>query len=81
MIEVLVAVGDDHGAAVIGAATSSGLLRKSYGPEAERLADVLGSVERRVGPAQFAAWAHEGSGLGVAVTVQFAGERIAQLAR
>jgi len=38
MIEVLAAIGDNRGAAVIGAATSSDLLRKSYGPEAERLA-------------------------------------------
>jgi predicted ATPase/DNA-binding winged helix-turn-helix (wHTH) protein len=81
MIEVLAAVGDNHGAVVIGAATSNDLLRKSYGPEAERLADVLDSVERRVGPTQFAEWVLEGSGLGVATTVQFAGERIAQLAR
>lgn len=81
MIEVLAAVGDDHGAAVIGAATTNDLLRKSYGPEAERLRDVLDSVERRVGPTQFAEWVLEGSGLGVAATVQFAGERIARLAR
>ena len=81
MIEVLVAVGDDHGAAVIGVATSSDLLRQSYGPEAERLSDVLGSVERRVGPTRFAEWVIEGNGLGVATTVQFAGQRIAQLTR
>ena len=81
MVEVLAAVGDDHGAAVIGAATSSDLLRKSYGPEAGRLADVLASVERRVGPTQFDEWTRHGSGLGVATTVQFASARIAQLAR
>ena len=81
MIEVLAAVGDNHGAAVIGAATSNDLLRKSYGPEAERLADVLVSVERRVGPTQFSEWVLEGSGLGVTMAVQFASERIAQLAR
>ena len=81
MIEVLVAIGDDHGAAVIGAATSSDLLRKSYGPEAERLADVLDSVESRASPTQFAEWVLEGSGLEAAATVQFAGERIARLAR
>ena len=76
MIEVLVAVGDDHGAAVIWAVTSSDLLRKSYGPEAERLADVMNSVERRVGSTQFASWVLEGSGFGVALTVQFAAQRI-----
>jgi len=81
MIEVLVAVGDDHGAAVIGAATSSDLMRKSYGPEAERLADVHDAVQCRVGPTRFAEWVLEGDGLGVATTVQFAGQRIAQLAR
>ena len=81
MIEVLVAVGDDHGAAVIGAATSSDILRKSYGPEAERLAEVMDSVERRVGPTQFAAWVLEGSGLEVATTVRFAVARITRPAR
>jgi len=80
MIEVLAAVGDDHGAAVVGTATSNDLLRKSYGPEAERLADVLDSVERRVGQTRFAEWVLEGSGLGVATTVEFAGERIVRLA-
>jgi len=81
MIGVLVAVGDDYGAAVIGAATSSDLLRTSYGPEAERLSDVLDSVQRRAGPTKFAEWVLEGSGLGVATTVQFACERIAGLVR
>ncbi len=81
MIEVLAAVGDDHGAAVIGAATTNDLLRQSYGPEAERLAAVLYSVERRVGPARFAGWMLEGRGLEVATAVQFAAERLAMLAR
>jgi tetratricopeptide (TPR) repeat protein len=80
MIGVLAVVGDDHGAPVIGAATSSDLLRKSYGPEAERIAKVLESAERRAGPTQFAEWTLEGSGLGVATTVQFANGRIALLA-
>lgn len=80
MVEVLAAVGDDYGAAVIGTATSSSLLRKSYGPEAERLGDVLDSVERRAGQGQFAGWQLEGRGLGVAATVRFAVERSARLA-
>jgi len=81
LVEVLAVVGDDHGASIIGAAMSSDLVRKSYGPEADRLADVLDLVERRAGPAQFAEWVLEGSALGVAATVQFASERIAQLSR
>ncbi len=80
MIEVFVAVGDDHGAVVIAAATSSELLRKSYGPEADRIGDVLQSVEGRVGSARYADWVSEGSELGVPTTVEFAAKRIALLA-
>ena len=49
LIEALVAVGDDEGAAILAGATADDRLRPSYGEETERLGDVVSGVEGRLG--------------------------------
>jgi tetratricopeptide (TPR) repeat protein len=49
LIETLVAVGDDEGAAILAGATADDRLRPSYGEETERLGDVVAGVEARLG--------------------------------
>ena len=79
IVSVLAAVGDDHGAAVIGLATTSDQLRTSYGREAEQLADVLAATARRIGPVAFAECRLAADELSVEATTQFAAARVALL--
>lgn len=72
LIEVLVAVGDDHGGSVLAAATSGDHLRPSHGVETARLSTVLAGVEQRVGAAHFSVWTVEGQLLDLAHAVQAA---------
>ena len=76
LVEVLVAAGDDHGAVVVAAATSSTSLRPSYGPEIERLENVVSDLEQRVGAPRFADWAGEGRLLDVPAAVRLAAHRV-----
>ena len=76
LIEVLVAVGDDHGAAVLAAATSGDGVRPSYGVETARLSRVVAGVAQRAGPKRFAAWSREGRLLDVRSAVQLAADLV-----
>jgi predicted ATPase len=76
LVEVLVAAGDDHGAAVVAAATSSASLRPSYGPEIERLETVVHDLEERVGAPRISDWIDEGTLLDVPAAVRFAAQRV-----
>ena len=76
LVEVLVAAGDDHGAAVVAAATSSASLRPSYGSEIEGLESAVIDLERRVGAPRFADWAGEGRLLDVPAAVRLAAHRV-----
>ena len=72
LIEILVAVGDDHGATILAGATSGDHLRPSYGVETTRLSMLLAAVEQRVGAANFAIWTGDGLALDVPQAVQVA---------
>jgi hypothetical protein len=72
LIEVLIAVGDGHGATLLAAATSGDHLRPSYGVETTRLSTLLAAVEQRVGATNFATWTGEGLALDVPQAVQVA---------
>jgi predicted ATPase len=72
LIEVLVSVGDDHGATILAGATSGDHLRHSYGVETTRLSTVLAAVELRGGATDFAIWIGEGFALDVPQAVQVA---------
>ncbi len=76
LVEVLVALGDDHGAAVLAAATSSEQLRPSYGPEMLRLSTVVAGIEQRVGASRFGEWTDEGLLLDLPRVVQMAADLI-----
>ena len=76
LIEVLVAVGDDHGAAVLAAATSGDGVRPSYGVETARLSRAVAGVAQRAGPKRFAAWSREGRLLDVRSAVQLAADLV-----
>lgn len=78
LIEVLVTVGDDRGAAVLAAATSSEQLRPSYGTEMLRLTTVVAGIERRVGARRFGEWTGEGMLLDLPRAVQVAADLIDQ---
>ena len=60
LVVVLVAVGEDRGAAILGAAATNPRLRPSYGPEWAQLAAQLSALEARVGPTLFAEWSAQG---------------------
>lgn len=76
LVELLVALGDDHGAAVLAAASSSEQLRPSYGTEMLRLSTVVDGIEQRVGASRFAEWSDEGSLLDLPRAVQTAADLI-----
>jgi predicted ATPase len=76
LVEVLVAVGDDHGATVLAGATSGDHLRPSYGAETARLPTALAAVEQRVGPVHFAEWIGEGRLLDLPQAVQAAADLV-----
>ena len=76
LVDVLVMAGDDHGAAVVAAATSGTSLRPSYGPEIERLDAVVQDLEQRVGATRFAEFAGDGTLLDVPSAVRFAAQRV-----
>ncbi len=76
LVELLVMAGDDHGAVVVAAATSSASLRPSYGPEIERLDNVVSDLEQRVGPSRFSEWTGEGRILELPAAVRFAVQRV-----
>lgn len=76
LVEVLVAVGDDHAAAMLAAATSSEQLRPSYGPEVVRLSTVVAGIEQRVGASCFSEWTDEGRVLDLPGAVQMAADLI-----
>ncbi len=73
---VLVAIGDDRAATILGAASSNERLRPSYGPEAALLAEVLTGVERRVGANRFGEWSVEGRALDLNQAVRVAAELV-----
>jgi predicted ATPase/DNA-binding winged helix-turn-helix (wHTH) protein len=72
LVAVLVAVGDDIGAAVIAAASSREGLRPSYGVEALRLQNAMALIEQRLGEERFAVATAEGRSLDVVEAVQVA---------
>jgi len=74
LVEVLVAVGDDHGAAVLAGAMSDARLRPSYGAETARLGDVIAAIEQRIGSPQFDEWSTEGQQFDVQTAVRVAAE-------
>jgi tetratricopeptide (TPR) repeat protein len=74
LVALLVAVGDDHGATVLAAATSGDQIRTSYGIETARLPTVVADIEQRVGPGHFALWTREGQSLDLPEAVQLATE-------
>jgi predicted ATPase/DNA-binding winged helix-turn-helix (wHTH) protein len=74
LVEVLVALGDDHGATVLAAATSGDHVRPSYGIETARLSTVITGVEQRAGASDFAAWTSEGRLLDLPEAVQLAAD-------
>ncbi|MCX6519944.1 MAG: winged helix-turn-helix domain-containing protein [Actinobacteria bacterium] len=77
LVEILVVVGDDRAAAVLGAVGVRSDLRPSYGPESARLDDVLAGVTLRVGAEQHGRWAAEADGLEVDQAVALAVEFVA----
>ena len=76
LVAVLVAVGDDHGATVLAAATSGDQVRPSYGIETARLSAVVADVEQRAGADQFAVWTREGRQLDLPDAVQVAADLV-----
>ncbi len=76
LVEVLVAVGDDHGAAMLAAATSGAKLRPSYGAEMVRLSTVVAGLEQRAGAGRFAEWCAQGRQLDLPQAVQLAVELV-----
>lgn len=76
LVELLVAMGDDHGATVLAASTSGDHLRPSYGVETARLSTTLAAVEQRVGAAHFAVWTGEGQLLDLPQAVQVAADLV-----
>jgi len=65
LVLVLVAEGEDRGAAILGAAATNPQLRPSYGPEWAQLAPLLSAVEARAGTTLFAEWSAHGHRLDV----------------
>lgn len=63
LVGLLVLLGDDRNAVLLGAATTSDGVRASYGAEATALTEVLETTRRRVGDGPFATWTAEGRGL------------------
>lgn len=76
LIETLVAIGDDEGAAILAGATADDRLRPSYGPESERLGDVAAGVEARLGAQRAADRVSEGRELDVPAAVRRAIELV-----
>ncbi len=76
LIEALVAVGDDEGAAILAGATADDRLRPSYGEETERLGDVVSGVEGRLGAQRAAVSMGEGRALDVPAAVRRAIELV-----
>jgi predicted ATPase/DNA-binding winged helix-turn-helix (wHTH) protein len=76
LVELLVAIGDDHGATVVAGAASGDHLRPSYGVETVRLSTVLAAVEQRVGADHFATWTGEGRLLDLFQAVQAAADLV-----
>lgn len=74
LVTVLVAVGDDHGATVLAAATSGDQVRTSYGIETAQLPAVVADIEQRAGAVQFTIWTREGQSLDLPEAVQLATE-------
>jgi hypothetical protein len=76
LIEALVAVGDDEGAAILVGATADDRLRPSYGEETKRLGDVVAGVEARLGVSRAAERMREGRELDVPAAVRRAIELV-----
>jgi predicted ATPase/DNA-binding winged helix-turn-helix (wHTH) protein len=76
LIAVLVAMGDDHGATILAAATSGDELRPSYGIETAQLSTVVAGIEQRVGAAQFDSWTMQGRPLDLPEAVQVAADLV-----
>jgi hypothetical protein len=76
LIEALVAVDDDEGAALLAGATSDDRLRPSYGEETERLGDVVAGVGVRLGAQLAAERMGEGGELDVPAAVRRAIELV-----
>ncbi len=78
LVAVLVAVGEDRGATILGAAATNPQLRPSYGPEWAQLAAVLLALEARVGTTLFAQWSAHGRRLDVDQALNTALELVEQ---
>lgn len=76
LTELLVAIGDDHGAIVLAAATTGDHLRPTYGVETERLLTLVAGAERRVSATDFAEWTEEGRLLDLPQAVQVAADLV-----
>lgn len=76
LVDVLVAVGDDHGATVLATATSGDHVRPSYGAENARLSTSLAAVSQRAGAARIAKWTEEGKQLDLPQAVKAAAELV-----
>lgn len=76
LVEILVGVGDDQGAAVLGAVATRSDLRASFGTESVRLGEVLGDLIRRVGTQRYERWAAEGAELEIDQAVALAAELV-----
>ncbi len=76
LVEMLVAVGDDHGAAVLAAATSGDHLRPTYSVDAVRLSNMVAGIEQRAGMSHLVAWTAEGRLLDLPQAVQIAADLV-----
>ncbi len=65
LVGVLVAIGEDRSAAILGAAATNPLLRPSYGPEWAQLEALLSALEARVGPTLYSEWSAHGRRLDI----------------
>jgi len=77
LVGLLADLGDDRGALLIAGAVADEGLRVSYGTEAERIADVLESIEGRVGSSRFTEWLAAGRALDVDQAVRRSAELVA----
>lgn len=77
LVGLLAALGDDRGAVVLGAATSSEQVRASYGTEAAAISDVLDVARRRMGEAGYTAAVAEGRDLDLDRCLRAASELVA----
>jgi len=78
LVVVLVAIGEDRGATILGAAATNPRLRPSYGTEWAQLDALLSTLETRVGPTLFAEWSTHGRRLDVDQALNIALELVEQ---